>query len=86
MPVSKGRQRKRTPRYRAAPQQAKKRHRSSPRWYGPLLIGLMALGVIVIVANYMGLIPGTDGNASSVWLWVGLGLLGAGFVGTSFWY
>ena len=86
MPVSKGRQRKKTPRYRATPQQPKKRHRSSPRWYGPLLITLMALGVIVIVANYMGLIPGTDGTASSVWLWIGLGILGAGFVGTSFWY
>jgi hypothetical protein len=86
MPVSKGRQRKKTPRYRAAPHQPKKRHRSSPRWYGPLLITLMALGVIVIVANYMGLIPGTDGTASSVWLWIGLGILGAGFVGTSFWY
>ena len=34
MPVSKGRQKKRAPRYRAAPQQAKKRHRSSPRWTG----------------------------------------------------
>jgi hypothetical protein len=51
-----------------------------------LILGLMALGVIVIVANYMGLIPGTDGTATSVWLWVGLGILGAGFVGTSFWY
>jgi hypothetical protein len=86
MPVSKGRQKKRAPRYRAAPQQPKKRRRSSPRWYGPLLITLMAIGVAVIVLNYMGLIPGTGGDASSVWLWVGLGILGVGFVGTSFWY
>jgi hypothetical protein len=86
MPVSKGRQKKTTPRYRAAQQQAKRKHKPSPRWYGPLLITLMAIGVIVIVANYMGLIPGTDGQAASVWLWVGLGFLGAGFVGTSFWY
>lgn len=86
MPVSRGRQRKRTPRYRSAPQQAKKRHKASPRWYGPLLITLMAVGVIVIVLNYVGLIPGTDGQASSVWLWVGLGILGVGFIGTSFWY
>ena len=85
MPVSKGRQEEDAALPRA-PQQPKKRHRSSPRWYGPLLITLMALGVIVIVANYMGLIPGTDGQASSVWLWIGLGILGAGFVGTSFWY
>ena len=46
----------------------------------------MALGVAVIVLNYVGLIPGTDGTASSVWLWVGIGILGIGFVGTSFWY
>jgi hypothetical protein len=46
----------------------------------------MAIGVAVIVLNYMGLIPGTGGDASSVWLWVGLGILGAGFVGTSFWH
>lgn len=86
MPVSKGRQKRRTPRYRSAPQQAKRRHKPSPRWYGPLLITLMAVGVIVIVLNYVGLMPGTDGQASSVWLWVGLGILGAGFIGTSFWY
>jgi hypothetical protein len=86
MPESKGRRKKSTPRYRAAPMQAKKRHRASPRWYGPLLLVLMGVGVAVIVLNYMGLIPGTDGTASSVWLWVGLGILGAGFVGTSFWY
>lgn len=86
MPKSKGRQRKRTPRYRATPQQAKKRHKASPRWYGPLLITAMAVGVGVIVLNYMGLIPGTDGTASSMWLWVGLAILGAGFVGTTYWY
>jgi hypothetical protein len=86
MPVSRGRPKKRAPRYRAAPQQAKKRHKPSPRWYGPLLITLMGLGVVVIVLNYMGLIPGTDGDASSIWLWVGLGILGVGFVGTSFWH
>ena len=85
MPVSRGRQKKRTARYRAAPQQAKRRHKPSPRWYGPLLLVLMALGVAIIVTNYMGLIPGTDG-ASSLWLWVGLGTLGVGFIGTSFWY
>jgi hypothetical protein len=85
MPVSKGRPKKRAARYRAVPQQAKRAHRASPRWYGPLLIGLMALGVLIIVANYVGLIPGTDG-ASPVWLWVGIGILGVGFIGTSFWH
>ena len=71
-------------RYRARPA-AKAKHKSSPRWYGPLIIVLMAVGVLIIVLNYVGLIPGTDGTASPVWLWVGLGLIGVGFVGTTFW-
>ena len=84
MPVSKGRQEEGRA---TAPHRSSRRSGTGrARWYGPLLITLMALGVIVIVANYMGLIPGTDGQASSVWLWIGLGILGAGFVGTSFWY
>jgi len=43
-------------------------------------------GVLVIVLNYVGLIPGTDGQADPIYLWVGLGLIGVGFVGTTFWY
>jgi hypothetical protein len=85
MPQSKGRQKKKTPRYRAPAQQTKAKHKSSPSWYGPLLIGLMAAGVLVIVLNYVGLIPGTD-QADPLYLWVGLGLIGVGFVGTTFWY
>ena len=53
MPKSKGRHRKRTPRYRAAPQLAKKRHKASPRWYGPLLITAMAVGVGVMYVTGM---------------------------------
>jgi hypothetical protein len=86
MPESKGRQKKKSPRYRAPAQQAKAKHKSSPRWYGPVLIALMAAGVLVIVLNYVGLIPGTDGQADPIYLWVGLGLIGVGFVGTTFWY
>ncbi|HVD71518.1 MAG TPA: cell division protein CrgA [Actinomycetota bacterium] len=86
MPQSKGRQKKKSPRYRSPSQQAKTKHKSSPRWYGPVLIGLMAAGVLVIVLNYVGLIPGTDSQADPIYLWVGLGLIGVGFVGTTFWY
>ena len=71
MPESKGRQKKKSPRYRAPSQQAKAKHKSSPRWYGPLLIALMAAGVLVIVLNYVGLIPGTDNQADPIYLWVG---------------
>jgi hypothetical protein len=85
MPKSKGRKKTQNRRYQLGAR-AKTKRKSSPRWYGPMLIVLMAVGVIVIIANYIGLVPGTDGTASPVWLWVGLGLIGAGFVGTTFWY
>ena len=43
----------------------------------------MGLGVLSIVLNYLGVLPGGTSNG---WLWVGLGLIGLGFVGTTFWY
>jgi len=42
----------------------------------------MLAGVIVIVLNYMGLMPGAT---SSGWLWAGLGLIALGFVGATQW-
>jgi hypothetical protein len=85
MPKSKGRKKPQTRRYQLGSTPKAKR-KSSPRWYGPMLIVLMSVGVLVIVLNYVGLIPGTNDSASPVWLWTGLGLIGAGFVGTTFWY
>jgi hypothetical protein len=85
MPKSKSRKKTQGRRYQLGPDHKTKR-KSSPRWYGPMIITLMALGVIVIVGNYIGLIPGTNDSAAPLWLWVGLGLIGAGFVGTTFWY
>ena len=85
MPKSKSRKKGSGQRYQLTPDRRAKT-KSSPRWYGPLLIGLMAVGVIVIVLNYIGLMPGTDDQADPIWLWVGLGLIGAGFIGTTFWY
>lgn len=84
MPKSKGRQKAKKRAYTVRPAK-KQRKKSSPRWYGPLIIGVMAIGVILIVMNYIGLMPGTNGTANNEWLWVGLGLIGAGFVGTTFW-
>lgn len=84
MPKSKGRKKQQGRRYQLGTS-PKAKHKSSPRWYGPMLIVVMSVGVVIIVLNYVGLIPGTDGSASPVWLWVGLGLIGVGFVGTTFW-
>jgi hypothetical protein len=85
MPKSKGRKKGAGQRYQLAPDRRSK-SKASPRWYGPLLIGLMAVGVIVIVLNYIGLMPGTNDQADPLWLWVGLGLIGVGFIGTTFWH
>ena len=78
MPRSRQRQKRSTRRYQLEPQR-KSRSRSSPRWFGPLVLGVMALGVIVIVWNYLR--PAPDNGV----LFAGLGLIAGGFIGTSFW-
>jgi hypothetical protein len=41
------------------------------------VLGVMVVGVVVIVWNYMG------GNTSNAFLWLGLGLIAVGFIGTT---
>jgi uncharacterized membrane protein YobD (UPF0266 family) len=79
MPKSKGRQKQRATRYQLEPQR-KKKARSSPRWYGPAMLVLMGIGVVLIVWNYT---RGT--SASNTVLLSGLGLIAAGFFGITFW-
>ena len=50
-----------------------------------LILLLLFAGVVVIVVNYMGLMPGTGGQASDLYLWVGLGAIAAGFLGATQW-
>jgi LPXTG-motif cell wall-anchored protein len=45
----------------------------------------MFLGVMIIVLNYFGLIPGTGDTASNTYLFVGLGLIAAGFIAATQW-
>ncbi|MGD0053827.1 MAG: cell division protein CrgA [Acidimicrobiales bacterium] len=40
-----------------APRPANTEH--SPRWYGWLLLGLLVLGLVIIVLNYLGVLPGS---------------------------
>ncbi len=47
----------------------------SPRWFGILIIAMFALGVLVVILNYAGLLPGGVNNA---WL---IAAIGAIFVG-----
>lgn len=84
MPESRGRQKPRAKRYQLEPQR-KKPKKSSPHWYGPLVLVVMGLGVAAIVLNYMGLIPGTNDQTSSAWLGIGLGIIAVGFIGTMYW-
>jgi hypothetical protein len=45
----------------------------------------MFLGVIVIVLNYLGLVPGTHKQATNLYLFVGLGLIATGFLAATQW-
>jgi hypothetical protein len=84
MPKSKSRSKKSRSRYELRPARRQKA-KKSPRWYGFVVLGVMAAGVLVIVFNYMGIMPGTHGTTSGLVLGLGLGLIGLGFVGTTFW-
>jgi LPXTG-motif cell wall-anchored protein len=63
----------------------KKKPRPSPRWFGGLIVALLLLGVAVIVTNYLGVIPGTGGRATNLYLFVGLGLIASGFLAATQW-
>jgi hypothetical protein len=78
MPKSKSRRR----RYQAPP---RKKPKPSPRWFGPSILVVMFAGVIVIVLNYLGLMPGTHGTATNLWLFGGLGMIAAGFLAATQW-
>ena len=48
----------------------------SPRWYGALILGLLVFGVLVIVLNYLSVLPG---STSAWWLVGGLAKMFTGF-------
>ena len=52
----------------------------SPRWYVILMASLMGGGLLLIILNYMGLVPG--GDTDNVYLLIGLGGIGTGFAMT----
>jgi hypothetical protein len=47
-----------------------------------MIVSLFALGVLVILLNYLGVL----GNASNIYLFVGLGLIVAGFIASTRWH
>jgi len=48
----------------------------SPKWYGALILALLIFGVLVIVLNYLGVLPG---STSAWWLVGGLATMFVGF-------
>ena len=48
----------------------------SPRWYGWLIVSLLAAGMLVIILNYLAVLPG---SVSSWYLVSGLVVMFAGF-------
>jgi len=77
MPVSKGRRKPKRAQTTVAPQP--KEERTSPKWYVALMFSLMAIGVVVILLNYMGVFPGGTNNN---YLYMGLGSIAVGFLMT----
>jgi acyl-CoA synthetase (AMP-forming)/AMP-acid ligase II len=79
MPVSKGRKKAKKrppPPSKADPVKAKG---PSPLWYVILMFGLMAVGLVVILLNYMDVLPG---GTDSKYLLAGLAGIGVGFAMT----
>lgn len=55
----------------------------SPWWVPALMIAFFLAGVVVILLNYLSLL---GGSASNVYLFVGLGLIVAGFITSTRWH
>jgi hypothetical protein len=54
-----------------------KEFKVSPMWVPILMFSLLGVGMLMIVTNYMGILPG---GASNTYLLIGLGLITAGFI------
>jgi len=80
MPKSRQRNKRSSRPYAAPPTKGKPK--PSPRWYGYLVLGLILFGVLVIVLNYMGIVPG---GTQQHYLWIGLGFIAAGFAAATQW-
>jgi hypothetical protein len=76
MPKSKGR---RKPKRMVNEPPVAKEQKVSPQWYVVLMFSLMGVGVLVIMANYLGILPG---GQQSLFLYSGLAAIAIGFVMT----
>jgi len=76
MPESKHRKKRRGKRPPPKQVESPRKRGPSPTWYVALMFGLMAVGALIIILNYMGLVPG---DTSNVYLVVGLAAIAGGF-------
>ena len=51
--------------------------KSSPRWMGIVIIGLFVLGVLVVILNYAGALPG---GVNNLWLVAAIGAIFVGLI------
>ena len=54
-----------------------KEYKESPRWVAVLMFALLGVGMLLIVVNYLGVLPG---GASNWYLLVGLAFITVGFI------
>ncbi|MDE3206912.1 MAG: cell division protein CrgA [Acidobacteriota bacterium] len=57
--------------------------RVSPWWVPALMVAFFGAGVLIIMLNYLSLI---GGSANNVYLFIGLGLIVAGFITSTRWH
>jgi hypothetical protein len=63
-----------------------KEQKVSPTWVPVVMFGLLALGLVVIFCNYLGLLPALwwdnppDSDTSNWWLLIGLGSILGGII------
>lgn len=87
MPKSRSKRR----RYQPPPT---KKPKPSPRWFGITILAVMFVGVIIIVLNYLGVMPGftvpfahwiVGSDTNNFYLLGGLGLIAVGFLLATQW-
>jgi predicted acyltransferase len=85
MPKSRSRSKGADKRYQLEPTRKPPRAKPSPRWYPPLVLGVMGLGVVVIVLNYIwpSILPFIHKQTNAYALFIGLAFIAVGFLGTT---
>lgn len=79
MPESKGRKKAKKRPPPPPPKESAAKKGPSPTWYVATMFALMGLGIVVILLNYIDLVPGGRNN---FWLIGGLAGIGVGFLMT----